>query len=186
MELYARLKKSCNRRSGLDHGVSCRTQTPTAAVVVEPVVEPPRLLWNLVVGCRACVWVGGVALCANAAAPCCHAVAPIQKGFARLPLPLPRFLSARGGFESGGDNPPPDIIVDKTAQFVAKVCCASPTTLIRPQQHIHTRQPTLPRKIYFGLTAHPPSATRPQHTQPRTPQLRTYITKSRDYTTITS
>ena len=85
-----------------------------------------------------------------------------------------------------GDNPPPDIIVDKTAQFVAKVCCASPTTLIRPQQHIHTRQPTLPRKIYFGLTAHPPSATRPQHTQPRTPQLRTYITKSRDYTTITS
>ena len=65
-----------------------------------------------------------------------------------------------------GDNPPPDIIVDKTAQFVAKVCCASPTTLIRPQQHIHTRQPTLPRKIYFGLTAHPPSATRPQHTQP--------------------
>ena len=167
------MEQSCNRPAA-------RTQTPTAAVVVEPVVEPPRLLWNLVVGCRACVWVGGVALCANAAAPCCHAVAPIRKGFACLPLPLPRFLSARGGFES----------VDKTAQFVAKVCYASPTTLIRTQHHIHIRQPTLPRKSYFGLTAHPPPAARPQHTQPRTPQLRTYqlrtyITKSQGYTTST-
>ena len=79
---------------------------------------------------------------------------------------------------------------DRTAQFVAKVCYASPTTLIRTQHHIHIRQPTLPRKSYFGLTAHPPPAARPQHTQPRTPQLRTYqlrtyITKSQGYTTST-
>ena len=101
------------------------------------------------------------------------------------PSTLP-FSSRRFRIRTRSTDAPPDIIVDKTAQFVAKVCCASPTTLIRSQQHIHTRQPTLPRKIYFGLTAHPPSATRPQHTQLRTPQLRTYITKSRDYTTITS